>query len=69
MAKISHSAAYLLVAAFLDAGYRGTYGDLGRRTRLHQRAVGSTARKYARLNPAWEHRAVVSLRTGEPAYA
>lgn len=68
MTKSAPSPAYLAAAALLDAGFRGTYGMLGRRIGVHPRAVGSIVRKYARLHTTWNHAFVVSRRTGRPAY-
>jgi len=63
-----HSGAYTAVKSLLDNGFRGTYGDLGQQAGVHARAVGSIVRKYAKLHPGWNHWAVVSKRTGRPAY-
>jgi alkylated DNA nucleotide flippase Atl1 len=62
------SPVYVTVAAQLDAGFQGTYGQLARRVGSHPKAVGAVVRKYGRLHPAWDPRHVVAARTGRPAF-
>jgi hypothetical protein len=60
------SPVYLAAKGLLDAGFRGTYGQLGARIGVHPRAVGSLVRKYSRENPRWDPWKVVAARTGRP---
>lgn len=61
------SRVFLAVSQALDGDFRGTYGQLAKAIGSHPRAVGSSVRRYARLNPGWDHMRVFSKRTGLPA--
>jgi alkylated DNA nucleotide flippase Atl1 len=59
------------VAALLDNGWSGTYGDLAvaiGRTARSGRVIGRLVKGYARRHLSWPHARVFSKRTGRPAY-
>jgi hypothetical protein len=66
MPRPNSSSAYHAAKGLLDAGFRGTYGQLGARIGVHPRAAGSLVRKYGREHPRWDPWNVVAARTGRP---
>ena len=65
------SATYQRVEALLDAGWRGTYGDLAVAVGLAPKAgrvAGRLVKAYARRHPLWPHDRVVTKHHGRPAY-
>lgn len=62
---------YHAVAALLDKGWCGTYGQLAiaiGRTAKSGRIIGRLVKGYARRHLSWPHSNVVAKKTGLPAY-
>jgi hypothetical protein len=62
---------YFQVAALLDSGWSGEYGELALAIGLDParcgRTIGRIVNAYARRHPEWPHERVYAKRTGRPA--